>query len=147
MIPFPPGLNWKEPAAVGDSDNGIFSTSTSFWRGWETGCQSWVAWAVLLVVAALLGFVGYHFSVRTLRIAAAGVAAALVVFVTGYGLAHPAWAPADLASSFTRGADELSAALCRVRRLGRHVPAPGRAGWLVIAVALVIGYRLLEALH
>jgi hypothetical protein len=106
---------------------------------------SWVAWAVLLVVAALLGFVGYHFSVRTLRIAAAGVAVALVVFITGYGLAHPAGAPADLESSFTRGADELSAALFRVLRLGHQVPVPGRAGWLAIVVALVIGYRMLEA--
>jgi hypothetical protein len=106
---------------------------------------SWVAWAALLVAAALLGFVGYHFSVRTLRIAAVGVAVALVVFITGYGLAHPARAPADLASSFTRGADELSAALFRVLRLGHQVPAPGVAGWLVIAVALVLGYRMLEA--
>jgi hypothetical protein len=106
---------------------------------------SWVTWAVLLVVAALLGFVGYHFSVRTLRIAAAGVAVALAVFITGYGLAHPARVPADLASSFTRGADELSAALFRVLRLGHRVPAPGRVGWLVIAVALVICYRMLEA--
>jgi hypothetical protein len=106
---------------------------------------SWVAWAVLLVAAALLGFVGYHFSVRTLRIAAAGVAVALVVFITGYGLAHPARTPADLAGSFTRGADELSAALFRVLRLGHQVPAPGRVGWLVITVVLVIGYRMLEA--
>jgi hypothetical protein len=107
--------------------------------------MTWVAWAVLLVVAALAGFVGYHFSVRTLRISAAAVAVALVVFITGYGLAHPARAPADLASSFMRGADELSAALFRVLRLGHQVPAPGRAGWLVIAAALVIGYRMLEA--
>ena len=106
---------------------------------------SWVAWAVLVVAAALLGFVGYHFSVRTLRIIAAGIGVALVVFITGYGLAHPAGAPADLASSFTRGADELSAALFRVLRLGHRVPAPGRVGWLVIVVALVIGYRMLEA--
>jgi hypothetical protein len=106
---------------------------------------SWVAWAVLLAAAALLGFIGYHFSVRTLRIAAAGIAVALAVFITGYGLAHPAGAPADLAGSFTRGADELSAALFRVLRLGHRVPAPGRVGWLVIAVVLVIGYRMLEA--
>ena len=106
---------------------------------------SWVAWAVLVVAAALLGFVGYHFSVRTLRIAAAGIAVALVVFITGYGLAHPAGAPADLAGSFTRGADELSAVVFRVLRLGHRVPAPGRVGWLVIVVALVIGYRMLEA--
>jgi hypothetical protein len=106
---------------------------------------SWVAWAVLLVAAALLGFVGYHFSLRTLRISATGAAVALAVFITGYGLAHPVRAPADLPSSFTRGADELSAALFRVLRLGHQVPGPGRAGWLVIAVALVIGYRMLEA--
>jgi hypothetical protein len=105
----------------------------------------WVAWAVVMVVAALLSFVGYHFSVRTLRIAAAGVAVGLVVSITGYGLAHPARPPADLASSFTRGADELSAALFRVLRLGHQVPVPGRAGWLVIFAALVIGYRMLEA--
>ncbi|HEX5294913.1 MAG TPA: hypothetical protein VFX25_39085 [Streptosporangiaceae bacterium] len=106
---------------------------------------SWVAWAVLVAAAAVLIFAGYHFTVRTLRITTALAATAVALFITGYGLAHPARAPADLASAFTRGADELSAALFRALRLGHQVPAPGLAGWVVILVALLFGYRMLEA--
>jgi hypothetical protein len=104
-----------------------------------------VAWGLLLAAAALLWFVGYHFTVRTVRVTVSLAAMALALFITGYGLAHPPRAPADLASSFTRGADELSTALFRVLRLGHQVPAPGLAGWVVILVALLAGYRMLEA--
>jgi hypothetical protein len=110
---------------------------------------SWVVLAVFTFVLASLGFVGYHFSVRTLRCAALVTATVLVSFITWYGLTHPAQAPPDLASSFTRGADELSAAFfaifLRLQPPGHHVPAPGRVGWLVITVTLVFGYRELEA--
>ena len=107
----------------------------------------WLLWGTFAFVAVLLGFVGRHFSVRTLRYVTAVTAVVLVVFVTRYGLTHPAdpaQASADLANSFRQGADELSAAFLHPLRLGSQVPAPGRFGWVVIAVLVVIGYRMLE---
>ena len=108
----------------------------------------WVVWGTFAFVAVLLGFVGRHFSVRTLRYVTAVTAVVLVILVTRYGLTHPAdpaQASADLANSFTRGADELSAAFLHPLRLGSQVPPPGRFGWVVIAVLVVIGYRMLES--
>ena len=111
----------------------------------------WVVWGAFMFVAVLLGFVGRHFSLRTLRYVTAVTVAVLVVLVTRYGLTHPAnpaKASSDLANSFTHGADELSAAFFHPLLLvlpGSRVPAPGRIGWLVIAVLVVIGYRVLEA--
>jgi hypothetical protein len=113
----------------------------------------WVVWGAFTFVAVLLGFVGRHFTLRTLRYVTAVTAAVVVALVTQYGLTHPANqanAAADIANSFTQGADELSAAFFHPLLLvlpGRQVPAaaPGRIGWLVIAVLLVIGYRVLEA--
>jgi hypothetical protein len=96
----------------------------------------------------LLCFVGRHFTLRTLRYVTAATAAVLVVLITRYGLAHPAQASSDLVNSFRQGADELSAAFFHPLLLvlpGNQVPAPGRIGWLVVAVLLVIGYRVLEA--
>ena len=107
-------------------------------RRFELGGSSvnlWVIWAVwgtFAFVAVLLGFVGRHFSVRTPR----------------FGLMHPAdpaQASADLANSFTQGADQLSAAFFHPLHPGNQVPAPGRIGWVVIAVLAVTGYRMLEA--
>ena len=111
----------------------------------------WVVWGAFIFVVVLLGFVGRHFTLRTLRYVTAVTAAVLVVLVTRYGLTHPAnpaKASSDLANLFTQGADELSAAFFHPLLLvlpGNQVPAPGRIGWLVIAVLLVIGYRVLEA--
>src|ERR1700746_993083 len=98
----------------------------------------WVVWGAVTFVAVLLGFVGRHFSLRTLRYVTAITAAVLVVLVTRYGLTHsanPAPASSDLANSFTQGADELSAAFFHPLLLvlpGSEVPAPGpgRIGWL-----------------
>jgi hypothetical protein len=120
-------------------------------RGGESSVNSWVIWVVwgtFAFVAVLLGFVGRHFSVRTLRYVTAVTAVVLVMLVTRYGLTHPAdpaQASADLANSFRQGADELSAAFLHPLRLGSQVPPPGRFGWVVIAVLIVIGYRMLEA--
>ena len=111
----------------------------------------WVVWGTFTFVAVLLGFVGRRFSLRTLRYVTAVTAVVLVVVVTRYGLTHPAnpaKASSDLANSFTQGADELSAAFFHPLLLvlpGSQVPAPGRIGWLVIGVLVVIGYRVLEA--
>jgi len=108
----------------------------------------WVVWGIFAFVAVLLGFVGRHFSVRTLRYVTAVTAVVVIVLTTRFGLTHPAdpaQASADLANSFRQGADELSAAFLHPLRLGSQVPAPGRFGWVVIAVLVVIGYRMLEA--
>src|SRR5215469_15287576 len=109
---------------------------------------SWVAWVVFLVVAAALRFVAGDFSLRTVRYFTAGTAIALVVAVTMYGLTHPAQSPQsppDLETAFARGADAVAAALFHPLWLGHPVPEPGRVGWAVITVSLIIGYRQLEA--
>jgi hypothetical protein len=105
---------------------------------------TYVVWGIFVGVAALLGFVGYHFSVRTVRWVGVIVAFALTLAVTAYGLRHTAPAPSNLASSFALGADEVSAALFSPLGLGNAVP-PGRVGWAVIISLLVLGYRTLEA--
>jgi hypothetical protein len=105
-------------------------------------------WGAFAFVAALLCFVGRHFTLRTLRYVTAVTAAVLVVLITRYGLTHPPQASSDLVNSFRHGADELSTAFFHPLLLvlpGNKVPAPGRIGWVVIAVLLVIGYRVLEA--
>jgi hypothetical protein len=111
----------------------------------------WVVWGAFVLVAVLLGFVGRHFTLRTLRYVTAVTAAVVVVLITRYGLTHPVNPPqafSDLVTSFTQGADELSTAFFHPLLLvlpAGQVPAPGRIGWVVIAVLLVIGYRMLEA--
>jgi hypothetical protein len=105
--------------------------------------NSWLVWAVFVIASVLLGFVGYHFAVRTLRFFTAAFAVMVIVLVTRSGVPHPAGASANLVNSFTRGFDDLSAAFLRPL-LGRNVPPPGRIGWLVLIVAVIFGYRELE---
>ena len=93
----------------------------------------------------MLGAVGYGFSLRTLRWVALFVAAATAVYLTVYGLTHPARQPGSLSDAFARGADTLSGALIHPLSMGHHVPVPGQIGWLVIVALLVLGYRGLEA--
>ena len=107
--------------------------------------NSWLVWIVFAAVAAMLGAVGYHFSLRTLRWVALSVTLATAVYLTVYGLTHPAQAPGSLSDAFARGADTLSSALIRPLSLGHRVPVPGRIGWVVTVVLLVLGYRALEA--
>ena len=115
---------------------------------------SWIVWAVALAVALLIGFTATHFSVRTLRYVTAVIVIAALVAVTAYGQA-PAGGrvPTDLQTAFGLGADRLSAAFFRPlwalwswRTPGspRPAPAPGRLGWVVIAVVLLLGYRQAE---
>ncbi|HEY2285064.1 MAG TPA: hypothetical protein VGH88_04905, partial [Streptosporangiaceae bacterium] len=99
--------------------------------------SSSLVWTVAVLVILVLGVVGYHFSLRALRVVTAGTGVALLVYLTWYGRAHPAKTPGSLSDAFTRGADALSTAFFRT--------LPGRAGWFVIAALLVIGYRELEA--
>ena len=107
--------------------------------------NSWLVWIVFAAVAVVLGAAGYHFSLRTLRWVALIIALATAVYLTVYGLTHPAQKPGSLSDAFARGADALSSALIRPLSAGHHVPVPGRIGWLVIVVLLVLGYRGLEA--
>ncbi len=107
--------------------------------------NSWLVWTVFAAVAIMLGAVGYHFSVRTLRWVALIVALATVAYLISYGLTHSADKHSSLSAYFARSADTLSSALIRPLSLGHPVPTPGRIGWLVIVVLLVFGYRELEA--
>jgi hypothetical protein len=109
---------------------------------------SWVVWAVAVAVAVLIGFTATHFSVRTLRYGTAVIVIALLVVVTAYGQTPPGGrAPSDLETAFAFGGDRLSAAFFRplwTLWSSRQTPAPGRLGWSVIAVALLLGYRQAE---
>src|SRR5215469_3191193 len=110
----------------------------------------WVVWGVFAFVAVLLGFVACHFTIRTLRWVTTVIAGLLVVLITRYGLTHPANASSDLVNAFRQGANELATAFFHPLLLvlpGNRVraSAPGRIGWLVVAVLLVGSYRLLEA--
>jgi hypothetical protein len=107
--------------------------------------SSVIAYTVLAIGAVVLVFVGYHFTVRTLRIVTGVFVVTVVVLVTRYGVMHSSGASADLVSSFARGADGLAAVLARPVLSGRPVPVPGRIGWLVVVAVLVFVYRELEA--
>jgi hypothetical protein len=101
---------------------------------------SWLTWAAVAGLAFILGAVGYGFSISTVRWVTCGIAAGTAIYLTWYGLTYPAQKPGSLTDAFAHGADTLSSAL-----MGHRVPAPGRVGWLVIVVLLLLGYRGLEA--
>jgi hypothetical protein len=107
--------------------------------------NAWIVWTVLVCVVLVLGLIGYHFSLRVLRIAAGFIALATLIYITWYGLAHPAQPPpGSLSGAFTQGAGALSMALFR-QAPGHPMLGPGPVGWLIIIALLVIGYRELEA--
>jgi hypothetical protein len=89
-----------------------------------------------------LGLLGSWFSLRTVRLVTGIVAFILIVTVTQYGLTHSAGTTGDVVGSFLRGIDAVAVAL--LRPLG-GAPAPGTADRWIIAVAVLIGYRQLEA--
>jgi hypothetical protein len=108
---------------------------------------SWVVWAVTVGVAVLIGFAATHFSVRTLRYVTAGIVIVLLISVTAYGQTPSGGQVPDLETAFAFGADRLSAAWFRplwAMWSSGHTPAPGRLGWSVIAVTLLLGYRQAE---
>ena len=106
--------------------------------------HSWLVWLIFAIACLLLGFIGYHFAVHTLRFVTTLFALAVEVVVIRYGVAHQsAGAHADLVNSFTRGFDALSNAFFQPL-FGHNNPIPGRLGWLVIIGLLVFGYRELE---
>jgi len=108
------------------------------------GLTSWIVWAILVVETVALGFVGFWFSVRTLRMFSGVTAFVLVIAVTRFGLTHPEYNPANIVDSFLSGVDQVAIALLSPLWPGQ-APAPGVAGRWVIAVALLLGYRQLEA--
>src|SRR5215467_9151913 len=99
--------------------------------------NSSLAWAVFLLTILVLGLVGYHFSLRTLRVISAATALAVAGYLSWYGLTYTGKSGGTLFGGFISGADALSQALFHA--------LPGTYGWIVIAVLLVIGYRELEA--
>lgn len=105
--------------------------------------DTWLAWGVVAIAAVVLGWVGYHFAVRTLRFATMAFALTVVLLVTRYGVTHPARTPGNLVNAFTRGMDKLTAVFVQPL-LGHQFSAPGRAGWLVLMAVLVFAYRELE---
>ena len=72
---------------------------------------TYVVWVIFVVVAALLGFVGHHFSLRRVRWFTAIVAFGLALAITAYGLTLSGPASSNLESSFARGADAVGDAL------------------------------------
>jgi hypothetical protein len=107
--------------------------------------NSWLVWGVFAFAAVCLGWVGYHFTVRTLRLVLLAFVVAVAGLVTGYGARHLDGAPADVVHAFTRGMDGLSGAFFQPLLPGRHAFVPGRVGWLVIIAVLIFAYRELEA--
>ena len=106
---------------------------------------TWVVCGLFVGVAALLGFVGYHFSVRTLRWVAVVITLGLALAITAYGLRHTAPKSSDLESAFALGADRVGAVFLNLLSLGNPLSGLGRVGWAVIVILLVLGYRALEA--
>jgi hypothetical protein len=106
---------------------------------------TYVVWVIFAVVAALLVFTGYHFSVRTVRWVTGITVPGLALAITAYGLAQSRPGSPNLENSFARGADAVGDALFRPLGLGNPVSGPGRVGWVVIVILLVLGYRELEA--
>lgn len=110
--------------------------------------NSWLVWGGFAIAVVFLGWVAYHFTVRTLRFVTLAFVVAGVVLVTRYGVAHPSLAapaaPVDLVNAFTRGLDNLSGAFFQPLLPGPDVLLPGRVGWLVIVVFLAFAYRELE---
>jgi hypothetical protein len=102
-----------------------------------------IAWAVLIVVAAALGFAGCWFSRRTLRLFTCLITIALTIAVTRFGLTHPEYRPPNFVDSFLSGVDQVTIAVLHPFWPGK-VPAPGVVGRWIIAVALILGYRQLE---
>ena len=70
--------------------------------------NSGLVWIIFIAVAVMLGAVGYHFSLHTLRWVALIVALAAAVYLIIYGLTHPAQKPGSLSDAFVHAADTLS---------------------------------------
>jgi hypothetical protein len=117
-------------------------------EGVRDGMNSWLVWGGFVLAVVFLGWVAYHFTVRTLRFVTLALVVGGVVLVTRYGVTQPSpagqGAPVDLANAFTGGLDNLSSAFFQPLLPGPDALVPGRVGWLVIVVFLAFAYRELE---
>jgi hypothetical protein len=104
---------------------------------------SWIVWVIFGVEVAALGFVGFWFSLRTLRWFACVTAFILTIVVARFGLTHPEYMRSNLVDFFLSGADQVTIALLHPVWPGK-VPAPGVAGRWIIAAVLLLAYRQLE---
>ena len=100
-------------------------------------------WAILVVEVTALGFIGYWFSLRTLRWFTGVTAFILAIAVTRFGLMDPEYKSHNLVNSFLSGVDQVTKALLHPFWSG-EAPAPGVVGRWIIALALLFGYRQLE---
>jgi hypothetical protein len=109
--------------------------------------NSWLAGTAVALVVLMLGLVGYQFSLRVLRVVTGFVAVAATAYITWYGSTYTKPPPSSLSGAFTAGSNALGVALFHLLPVppGHDISGPGRVGWLIIAVVLVIGYRVLEA--
>ena len=105
---------------------------------------SGIVWAILIVVTTALGFAASWFSLRTLRLFTGVTAIVLAIAVARFGLKHSEYSPTNLVDSFLSGVDQVTIAV--LHPFWGKVPAPGVAGRWIIAAALLLGYRQLEAL-
>jgi hypothetical protein len=108
--------------------------------------SSWVVWAFVVALFAFLGFVSSHFSVATLRWVAAVTGVFLLVAITTYGLGSDTSSLyGSLQDAFDDGATRVVAALLWPVLSDHSLPVPGRITWIIILVAILVGYRQLEA--
>jgi hypothetical protein len=104
---------------------------------------SLTVWGILVACTAALGFIGFWFSLRSLRWFTGVTAFVLAIAITRFGLTHPEYTSANLVDSFLSGVDRVVIAL--IYPIWRGLPpAPGVAGRWIIAVGLLLGYRELE---
>jgi hypothetical protein len=103
----------------------------------------WLVWAGFAAGCVLLGWVGYHFTVRTLRFVTAALVLSVAVLVTRYGVMHRAGKSIEFVHAFTKGMDKLCTVFFQPV-FGGHVFGHGRVGWLVIVAVLIFAYRQLE---
>ena len=110
--------------------------------------NSWLVWGGFAVAVVFLGWIAYHFTVRTLRFVTLALVVAGVVLVTRYGVTHlspgASAAPVDLVKAFTGGLDNLTGAFFQPLLPGPGTLLPGHVGWFVIVAFLVFAYRELE---
>ena len=57
-------------------------------EGVRDGMNSWLVWGGFALAVVFLGWVAYHFTVRTLRFVTLALVVAGVVPVTRYGVTH-----------------------------------------------------------
>src|ERR1700742_3222931 len=103
------------------------------------GLTSLIVWVILAVEFTALWFIGFSFSLRTLRWFAGVTAVALAIATARFGLTGSG----NLVDAFLNGIDKATSALLYPVWHGR-LPVPGVALRWIVAVALLLGYRQLE---